>query len=776
MLRPSRWLLVSVFGSLLLAAGCGSESANNPGGASCSDGIDNDGDGAIDFPDDSGCANSNDDEDDLIPPQCADGRDNDGDGKTDAPNDPGCFAPNQDSEEDDCPDGPNCPECSDGKDNDDNGQTDFPNDSGGCMSAADDDEYTQNPVACGAAVRIEKMPYDGHITGMLDAAMPSSLNSMTCGGGGSERAYELRITEPKVVVATSDMSGTTADTVLYIRSADCSNPANELACNDDISTTNDKSSITKAISTPGTYYLVVDAHDSASAGPFDIQVTFFAGEGQGCAGATDCGPGLVCRVPKGQTAKVCAKHVCDDDVDEDDDGKNGYPNDPGCTSATDDDEGDSCPGVGPNCPECSDGVDNDGDMKTDYGMSGDTTCSSASSASEACVSTDGVEQLTQPSTPGTTVGAHSDVAACTVATSSAPDKTYRIDIPAMTTLTIDAYNDDTLDWDGVLSMFNSTCAGTALACEDVPETIEVTNQAAGTYYVVLKGYYTAESGPFTLNVRGTIKNGESCESALAQSGAITCGTGYICKGTVGARKCQQAQCSDGINNNDGDSKIDFPFDPGCSSISDDDETDPTTAPVCSDGTDNDGDNLTDFAQDWGCAGAAGTSEKFCPMETDIAATALITAKETLGTTAMMANDFNPGTPCLYSNTSSNAPDITLGLQLPVPVATLVIDTIGSGFDTVLSVRSVQCDQQLACDDEGGASSNSSKITMSNVWPGNYAVTIDGYSTKSGAYKLHVTGTVAAGTSCTSPLFSGGANAVLVCPTGTTCTGTPAKCQ
>lgn len=763
-----------MFGSLLLAAssiGCGSESANNGDLPSCSDNIDNDGDGAIDFPDDSGCANDNDEEDDIVPPQCDDGRDNDGDGKTDAPNDPGCFAPNQDSEEDDCPDGPNCPECSDGIDNDMNGASDFPSDSGGCMSAADDDEYTQNPIACGASVRIEKLPYDGHITGTIDATAPSGLNSMTCGGGGSERAYELRITEPKVIVATTDMSGTTADTVLYIRSAECSNPSNELACNDDISTTNAKSTITEAISQPGTYYLIVDAHDSASAGPFDVQVTFFAGEGQGCAGATDCGPGLVCRVPKGQTAKVCAKHVCDDDVDEDGDGNNGYPSDPGCTSLTDDDEGDSCPGVGPGCPECADGVDNDGDMKTDFGPNGDTTCSSASSASEACVSTDGVEQLTQPSTPSTTVGANNDVKpSCGSSSNTAGDKTYRLDVPAMNTLTVDASD---MTFDGVVALYNATCGGTSLQCDDFAEAFTVTNFNAGTYYVVVDGYSTGV-GPYNIKVSGTIKNGESCEGALAQSGAIKCSDGFTCKGTAGSRTCQRAQCSDGVDN-DGDMKIDFPFDPGCTSVVDDTETDPTTAPVCSDGMDNDADQLTDYAQDWGCAGAAGTSEKFCPMETDTAASTLITTKETLGTTAMMANDFNPGTPCLYSNTSSNASDVTLGLSLPVPVATLVVDTIGSGFDTVLSVRSVQCDQQLACDDEGGGS-NASKITMNNVWPGNYAVTVDGYSTKSGAFKLHVLGTVAAGTSCTSPLFSGGANAVLVCPTGTTCTGSPAKCQ
>lgn len=750
---------------------CG-ESADNPNLPTCSDGRDNDGDGAIDFPDDSGCKNDNDDEDDIVPPQCDDGRDNDGDGKRDYPNDPGCFAPNQDREEDDCPDGPQCPQCSNGKDDDENGSIDFPNDSGGCLDASDPDEYTRNPVACGAQVMIDKLPQDGHIKGTIDGNKPSSLTSMTCGGGGSERAYELRITQPKVVVATSDSVGTTADTVIYLRSADCQNPGSELACNDDISTTNDKSSITKAIMTPGTYYLVVDAHDSASVGDYDIQVTYFAGEGTECAGPTDCGPGLVCRLPKNGTAKVCAKHVCDDNVDEDDDGKNGFPDDPGCTAPTDDDESDSCPGVGPNCPECADGVDNDGDMKADYGTNGDTTCTSASSASESCVSTDGVQQITGPATTGTTVGAVNDVKpACaqqTPATAhTAPDKTYRIDVPPMADLTLDASD---MSLDGVVALYNSTCGGTAIQCSDTPETINAVNLAAGTYYLVVDGYSTQANITYTINVSGHIQNGASCESPLVAAGAITCAMGYACKGTMGSRTCQPAACSDGISNNDGDTKIDFPFDPGCSDPADDDETDPTTLPVCSDNVDNDMDNMKDYPADIGCNGAGGTSESFCTGETDLAVSTAITTKTLTGNSMGKADDWDTA-----SCSSTVGPDVAYALQLPVPVQSLQVDTIGSQFDTVLTVRDLTCATQLACDDQSGGSSTS-KITMTNVSPGSYAIIIDGWFGSSGAYTLNVRGTVATGTPCGSPLFSGGANAVLACPANTTCTGTPAKCQ
>ena len=48
-------------------------------------------------------------------PACSDGIDNDGDGLVDYPNDPGCQVPLVDSESDDCPNGPLCPQCADGK-------------------------------------------------------------------------------------------------------------------------------------------------------------------------------------------------------------------------------------------------------------------------------------------------------------------------------------------------------------------------------------------------------------------------------------------------------------------------------------------------------------------------------------------------------------------------------------------------------------------------------------------------------------------------------------
>ena len=762
-----RLVFITALVSLLVpfAACSGGEDNNKFPKPPCSDGEDNDGDGMTDFPDDLGCDSEDDDtEDSLASPQCKDGRDNDGDGKKDFPTDPGCFAPQQDDETDDCPDGPGCPQCSNTIDDDMNGQTDWPNDSAGCTSASDTDEYTQNPVACGSNVMIKKLPFDGHAMGTLASGGASNLVSPMCGGAGVEEVYELRVQRPKVIVATTDNGTTAANTVLYIRGADCGNNMSDLVCNDDISTTNTKSSVTKSISTPGTYYLVVDSKD-ANGGAFDVNVSFLTGEGDPCSGADDCGPGLVCRILHNGTMKVCAKHVCEDGMDDDNDGKMDYPTDPGCTAAIDDDEADTCPGVHPGCPECGDGVDNDGDGKTDFGTNGDVTCKSAGDASEACLSQEGVTAITTAMTMGDTTNALHDVTpTCGSSTSTAHDRTYRLDVPGMANLQLNL----TASFDTVTALYNSTCGGTAVACSD-PLNMSVNNVAAGTYYFVVDGYFTTSVGTYTINVSGKINNGQSCESQLAQSGAITCNIGYACKGTAGSRTCQPALCSDGLDN-DSDGKIDYPFDPGCVDSADDTEANPAIAPVCADGMDNDTDTLTDFPADYGCAAASGTTEVFCMGEMD--ATAAVTTKTTMGTTTGTSNDWAPS-----CSSFSTASDKVYALQLPVPVQALTVDTIGSGFDTVLAIRNAACTMEipLACNDDGGGSLTS-KIDLANVAPGNYAIVVDGYNSNNGMYSLNVRGTVAPQTSCTSPLFTGGANAVLVCPTGTSCTGTPAKCQ
>ena len=76
------------------------------------------------------------------------------------------------------------------------------------------------------------------------------------------------------------------------------------------------------------------------------------------------------------------------------------------------------------------------------------------------------------------------------------------------------------------------------------------------------------------------------------------------------------QCGDGIDN-DLDGKIDFPAEPGCQTVLDNDETDPLLPPppVCSDGADNDGDRTIDYAGDPGCASPSDMDETDPPAAT-----------------------------------------------------------------------------------------------------------------------------------------------------------------
>ena len=98
-----------------------------PGLPQCNDGIDNDGDGRIDYPADSGCASATGS---TESPACQDGIDNDGDGSIDYPADPGCASPTGSTES---------PACDDGIDNDGDGLVDYPADPG-CSSPTDPSE------------------------------------------------------------------------------------------------------------------------------------------------------------------------------------------------------------------------------------------------------------------------------------------------------------------------------------------------------------------------------------------------------------------------------------------------------------------------------------------------------------------------------------------------------------------------------------------------------------------------------------------------------------
>jgi hypothetical protein len=77
------------------------------GTPACSDGLDNDGDGTADYPDDPGCASTVDESENTAAVACDDRLDGDGDGFVDFPRDPGCRDSGWTWEDPKCQDGVN---------------------------------------------------------------------------------------------------------------------------------------------------------------------------------------------------------------------------------------------------------------------------------------------------------------------------------------------------------------------------------------------------------------------------------------------------------------------------------------------------------------------------------------------------------------------------------------------------------------------------------------------------------------------------------------------
>jgi cysteine-rich repeat protein len=91
----------------------------------CSNGVDDDGDGLVDFPNDAGCTSATDFLETEATHLCDDGLDNDADGLADFPDDPACQTVLSPKEN---------PKCDDGLDNDGDGKADW---DGAGLGAAD---------------------------------------------------------------------------------------------------------------------------------------------------------------------------------------------------------------------------------------------------------------------------------------------------------------------------------------------------------------------------------------------------------------------------------------------------------------------------------------------------------------------------------------------------------------------------------------------------------------------------------------------------------------
>ena len=131
-------------------------------------------------------------------------------------------------------------------------------------------------------------------------------------------------------------------------------------------------------------------------------------------------------------------------------------------------------------------------------------------------------------------------------------------------------------------------------------------KALNTPIAVSAGAHTVSEDAFAGYTAG------SWSGACAANGSITvvAGQNYTCTITNDDNvPAPVYACSDALDN-DLDTFVDFPNDPGCTSATDNDETDPVIPPVyaCSDALDNDLDTFVDFPNDPGCTSATDNDE------------------------------------------------------------------------------------------------------------------------------------------------------------------------
>jgi hypothetical protein len=289
----------------------------------CDDGLDNDVDGLTDFPNDPGCPDLLGD---LEDPACDNGIDDDGDGSIDHGFDSGCSDPSDLSER---------PQCSDGLDNDGDGATDFGADFG-CGSP--DDSSERSGTACDDG-------FDNDGDGLVDLgdagclSILSTSESPACDDGFDNDGDGL-VDHPEDPGCTARFDET---------------ETGGQVCDDGLD--NDGDGLSDFPNDPGCDS-VGDASELAPETACDD------GLDNDADGATDFPDDLECLSPS-QGFEAAA---CDDGLDNDADGLTDSA-DPGCAD----------PAQTLEAPACNDGHDNDGDGFADLQ---DPQCDSASDLSE----------------------------------------------------------------------------------------------------------------------------------------------------------------------------------------------------------------------------------------------------------------------------------------------------------------------------------------------------------------------------------------------------------
>ncbi len=564
---------------------------------SCQDGIDNDGDGLTDFPQDPGCVSAQDtDELNQAPtPQCNDGIDNDNDGATDLA-DYSCGNNPNDSDETN----PKAA-CQDGADNDGDGLTDFPQDPG-CASKQDNDEGPVNRPQ----LDIEKTaPAQVNAGGTITYSFTASVIG------------NLTATNVKVYDFFINAAGTAINPPFTFVSAQGASCFYEVAAQKRVTCSLGTMSPGSVVNYSLTFSVPTTGYcDQTIMNQADIW------EGTGNQAVADW--------DKAMTSVQCAPPQCQDGIDNDNDGATDFPNDFSCTSPTDNDETNQK-------AACQDGADNDGDGLTDFPQ--DPGCVNAQDNDEA----GGAPRCTQHPWADEVVSYRngtSDISGSPSYTLGAPEYTREVNYYSMgkggeivlrfNELILNGPGSDvriyeathrpathpleTADVSVSMDGVSWQSIGTATNAQQCDCNTNATDLDLGTVqaarYVRVRDTSTLKGADFDLNAVEALNctSNAQCQDGIDndQDGATDFPNDFSCTSpTDNDETNQKAACQDGLDN-DGDGLRDFPSDPGCVNAQDNDEF--NQLPQCSDGIDNDQDGATDFPNDFSCTSPTDNDE------------------------------------------------------------------------------------------------------------------------------------------------------------------------
>ncbi|MCK6569835.1 hypothetical protein L6V77_01870 [Myxococcota bacterium] len=645
--------------------------------------------------------------------ECLNGVDDDGNGRVDYPSDPGCDEPTDRDET--APAEP--PACANDEDDDGDGAVDYPLDFG-CISAAGTSEVDR----CGQGVRFQEFPSDREFV-LGDTSQGTNDLAGTCGGRNQKEVifhysnpYNARLT------FSTNHEETTIPTVLYIR-RECTGPELDApaGCDDGAIGANQHGRLTIDRAAVGDYWVVVDTRLGAG-GPFKLSVDVRRLD-PGCSdGRDNDGDGAVdgddpgCEGPldedEADPPRGTPPSICANGVDDDGDGETDFPYDPGCSARGDPNEDD--PEV---VPQCANGVDDDDDGRIDFPL--EPGCQSRGDDNERnpvpaplcgnAIDDDGDARRDYPQDPGCYAAGDAteqDPAVRPVCSNTLDDDRDGIaDFPFDPGCEAAGDPDESDPPEGQMPVCSNGIDDDDDGLADFPRDFGCTYAADPSEQGAAFPPQCANGNDDDRDGRTDFPDDPGCRFAADED-----------ETNVGVLP---PRCNDGVDN-DFDGAIDF-SDLGCLDAEDDNESDdPEPAPLCGDEIDNDGDGTTDWPDDVGCQAAGDlTEDQSCRPEVD---TPLIPRNGSVrGATVLDGPD-------VYTSRCGGrqAPDAVYKYVLEAEAnVTFSLDNPGTDFPAIITLRN-DCEEPtsaLTC--AGNFANPVPTIMLNGAAPGEYYIFVDG---------------------------------------------------